>query len=872
MTRSVSSIHDHFSRNFQLKILLFLLIPVMAKAQEESVLLTFRHPAIGAVYIGGLYDSRTEQTFLPLTGLFSLLEINYEADAGNFIVRGNFLAAGNPYVIDLSATKINLGKEEFNLTADDFRVAATDYFLSPKVFEKVFGLNFTVDIEHLTMTLETSANLPVQERKARERDRSQMGSSAMNQDFPLGYDRKYAFMSGAMLDYSIMGVYYNDAQSLSYTLTGGMELLGGDLQGTLTGTHDSYGFNDFYASNLRWRFGILNNKFISSFTAGQLSTTGLMSYAIRGVAVTNNPIEPRQMYTSRIIDGTTEPQSEVELYINDQLTDYQRADELGYYRFKIPMTYGTTRTSLRIFTPSGELKVVDRQMQVPYTFLPKGVITYNMQAGLAEPTLNMNPAEKYISHGDVAVGVSNWLTAKIGADHAGEAFTTGKFFGYGSLSARIASQYLLNLDIAPDAYYRLAGSVIYTNNVSMNFIYTRFDGYSPFNSNLALEAFSANLYLPFHFFGINTAFQLGGDHAVLPNSRSTRLIADLSAMVGRVNVRVNYRDNMVTTSESSYFGENNLTTSLTYTISRTPGIPVFVKGMFVRGQLIYRVRSNQVLTSELQISKTLFKTGRLNLSAAYNHVSHIVNAQLGFTLDLKPVRSTTTINSVNSSVSARQSFTGSIGLDAPHGHVDFSNRQQAGQAGADVILFVDNNNSGTCDKGDELLPCKGVKLDQSAVMKLGRDTILRLSQLQSYYRYNLSVVRNAIADPTVVPLKNDFSFIADPNQYKQIEIPFYRGGIIEGSVVLERNGNQSGQGGLRLLLKAVGKDYEQTVRTFEDGGFYTMDLAPGKYTLEVDPVQLNFMNAKQTGILEFEIKARSEGDYIEGLKILLKAE
>jgi hypothetical protein len=186
------------------------------------------------------------------------------------------------------------------------------------------------------------------------------------------------------------------------------------------------------------------------------------------------------------------------------------------------------------------------------------------------------------------------------------------------------------------------------------------------------------------------------------------------------------------------------------------------------------------------------------------------------------------------------------------------------------VSYVDNNNSGIYDKGDEILPYNSVILDNPVTARVGRDSILRLSQLQSYYRYNLKVNRNALADPTLVPLMGEFSFVTDPNQYKRIEIPFYRGGILDGTVSIERSTGLQGQGGLRLLIKGVNNKYEQTVRTFADGGFYAMDIPPGIYTLEIDQAQLGFLGvSKPPAALQFEIKASAQGDYIEGQKIVL---
>ncbi|MDP1623561.1 MAG: hypothetical protein Q8M08_14615 [Bacteroidales bacterium] len=855
---------------------MLLIMPFWVTAQspqEEEVLLAFRHPAVGNLYVGSIYDYGNEQVFLPVTELFSLLEINYQPDIKNFTVTGNFITPGNPYTINLSAMQVTLGANTFPITPDDFRIGAMDFYLSPRVYEKIFGLNFTANIFHLTLVLETTHSLPVQERKARERERSRQGGSKIQQeDFPMGYPRKRAILGGAMVDYSVTGNFAAKAQNLGYNFTGGMEALGGDIQGSISGSHSSDGFNYFSTSGLRWRYVLLNNNYLSSITAGQVNTTGLQSIAIKGVALSNDPIEPRRMYENYVIDGTSEPESEVELYINERLSDYKRADELGYYRFDVPVTYGTTRLSLRIFTPSGELRVIDRQMQVPFTFLPRGVVSYNVQAGVADQSSALTGQDQIVAHGNVGVGISRWLTASAGVQHAGNNFVPEDLFYYGSLSGRIARQYLMNLDIAPNAFYRLTGSVIYTNNMSFNLMYTKFDGASLFNSRGAKEEFSVNIYLPFTIFGLNTGLRIGGEHTVLETNRITNYRADLSARLGRVNLRFNYRDNFISSGKSNYFGLGLLTTSLTYTIARMPGIPVYVRGMFIRGQVQYDVRGNLLQSGDLQLSRTVFKTGRINLGASHNFLNNTVNAQFGFTFDLNQFRSATTINSSNNYVSARQSFTGSVGIDAANRHIDLTNRQQAGRSSAAVVQYVDNNNSGAYDAGDQLLPYRGVTLDRTTVARVGRDSILRLSQLQSYYKYNLSVNRNAIADPTLVPLKNEFSFIADPNRYKRIEIPFYRGGIINGMVLIERDGNRYGQGGLRLLVKGQSNSFEQTIRTFSDGGFYSMDLPPGTYTLNVDPAQLGFLNAKQSQPLEFEIKALSEGDFLEGLEIILVAD
>jgi hypothetical protein len=514
--------------------------------------------------------------------------------------------------------------------------------------------------------------------------------------------------------------------------------------------------------------------------------------------------------------------------------------------------------------------MIDRELQVPFTFLPKGVVSYHLQAGTIETSTIEVSKEQYIGHGDVAVGITKWMTASVGADYFAEKLWSSTPFFYGSVSTRIAKQYLLTADVAPDNYYRLSGSVMYPSDLNVNLIYTHYPGPGNFNVLGAFDDIIGNIYLPIRVFGLNTGLRLGGQHTQLSGRTSSKYNIDFSSRIWQFNLRVNYRHSFSHVGSQMFTNEQSLTTSLTYTIARTPGVPVYVRGMFIRGQAVYDFRYYQFIQTDLQLSRTLFRNARLNINLGYNFQQKSIATEVGFTLDLNILRSTTTFNSVGSATALRQSVNGSLGVDARSGKFELSNREQVGRAAVSVVSYVDNNNTGTYDKEDEVLPYNSVILDDPATARVGRDGILRLTQLQSYYRYNLKVNRNAIANPTLVPEKSEFSFVTDPNQYKRIEIPFYRGGTVDGKVFIDKATGNLGQGGLRLLIKGVNNSYEETVRTFSDGGFYAMDIPPGKYTIEVDQTQLGFLQVTNPkGSLDFEIEALSQGDFIEGLEIHL---
>jgi hypothetical protein len=601
-----------------------------------------------------------------------------------------------------------------------------------------------------------------------------------------------------------------------------------------------------------------------------MRTTSLLGQSIVGGAISNDPIEPRKVYNTYSIDGSTIPDSEVELYINSQLTDYSRADELGYYRFNFSLTYGTVRISLRIYTPAGEILTEERQMQIPFTFLPKGVVSYNIQGGKIDDETVDTSFTRYALHGDVAWGLTNTVTAKAGTDFINYGF---KPLFYGSISARLFDQYLLNIDVAPGAFYRATTSVTYSSSRSFSLVYTRFDNDSLYNPRRATQELDATIYMPFKFLGLQSGFRFGGERYQIDSISVTNYTLDLSTRFGRFNIRGNYRDQLLAGNGQTYFVNGQVIGSVTYTFSRTPGVPVFVKGMFLRAQTQYDVHTGKIAMAGLQFSQTVMRKGRLNVNIDHYLDMGLTRIQAGFTLDLNSVRSSTLYAGSGKNYAFQQTLNGSVSLDARSAKFSTSSREQVGRAAASVLMFIDSNENGRYDHGEEKVPARALRLNESATLELGNDSVLRITQLQSYWKYNAEVVQTALPNPTLAPRVSEFSFVADPNRYKRIEIPLYRTGVIEGTVTLRKDGNDTGLGGVRLLLRGVNHSYEETVRTFSDGGYYAMNLLPGKYTLEVDPVQLTFLNAVSQPVrLEIEVKATAGGDYIENLDVLLVTE
>lgn len=278
-------------------------------------------------------------------------------------------------------------------------------------------------------------------------------------------------------------------------------------------------------------------------------------------------------------------------------------------------------------------------------------------------------------------------------------------------------------------------------------------------------------------------------------------------------------------------------------------------------------------TAAIQFSRTILRKGRLNVNIDRDLRGGTTRVQAGFSFDLDAFRSNTQYTRSDNNYVFQQTFNSSVGLDAHSAKLTATKLEQVGRASVSILMFIDSNQNGKFDNGEEKIPSRAIRLNEFATFEQGKDSILRITQLQSYWKYHAEVVQTALPNPTLAPLKSEFSFVTDPNRYKRIELPLYRTGTIEGKVTLHKNGSEEGLGGVRLLLKGLDRTYKETIRTFSDGSYYSMNLLPGKYEMEVDPTQLNFLVAiSEPRQLEFTVKALAEGDYLEGLNIILEQE
>ncbi|WP_069132826.1 SPOR domain-containing protein [Rhodohalobacter halophilus] len=846
-----------------------------AQSADQEVFLQFRHQGVVNTYVSAIYDQ--DKFYLSVSDLFESLRIDFSIDQGSLTVSGNYLGKGR-YVINLDSRQARFLDQEILLTADDYIITDFGYYLVPDIYYELFDMEFIVDFSNLAISLESPDTMPIvaQQEREQRRERLLRTQRELRRDFyPLRFDRNKSVVNGGFVDYNLTANINQTTNSYLYSTNIGAEIIGGDLQGTIFGSY-SQNASSLRSSGLRWRYGVRNNDWVSSVIAGQTTAEGLAPVAYTGIRLTNEPIEPRYLYDETVFTGNVDPDSEVELYRNNTLIDFTQADGSGSYRFTIPLTYGTSNYTIRAYSPTGQLTVRDARLQIPFNFLPPGEVNYTINAGRIDNPIAGSTERGLVSKANVSAGLTDRFTATGGVEYF-EDFHDDLPTFTGRISSRVSDSYLLSFEAANNAFYRASGSVIYPNNTSLNLDYTYYNTQGGiYNSSRNQSSIRANLFTPFSIGDWPLFLRWSVTNEQRETGAVTRYRVDFNTRIGRANLRFGYRDTQLGRLSFDTTPVARLNSSVTYNFSRSRDIPSPLRSLFIRAQTNFIPSISRFEDAEIQFSRNITRRGRLQFSAGRNFIGDFNLFRFSLTFDFNSIRSNTTVRSTRNSTTLTQSLRGSVGYDSNHNNFHFTNRQQVGRSGVAVRMYVDSNNSGRYDEGDELIPDNAIRIDRAGGNSFSKENVHYISQLQPYRQYNMTVNKGSISNPLLVPELEQFSIVTDPNQYKLIEIPLYMSGIVEGKIERQMpNGEMSGLGGLRLYLRQINvpegaEPHTEEIRTFSDGSFYTYEVPPGDYVIEPDPTQLNFLDVTpDVATLEFEVRPLAEGDFVEGLAMTL---
>lgn len=820
-----------------------------------------------------------DDPFLPLFDLFNLFKINIEYSSSQRIVSGFYINEDIEYSIDFIELTIQVGNRTGIFNNDDVRVGNNGFYLNPKIFSEMFDLNFDVEPSRLRLGLQTDVKLPILALRERETARSQIHGISDGRDFyRLEFPRNRKIFGSGFLDYQISGMAFNSLQNNSQMVstTYGFEFLGGDMSGQLNLNRAINGTIRTSTDLSTWRYVVSDNPYLTTIRAGNVPTQGLSGGRVRGVSFTNEPLYTPEIFDVYPVFGITEPRSQVELLLNNQLVDFVTVDESGEYELFVPIRYGNTTLEVVEYLPNGRIRRELIDLRIPGTFLSPGEIRYSGTVGLEENgngISGIDTGSREDMSGSIAVsaGLSRRLTATQTIYYRENVFDPWPEYS-STLNARIGRSYLVSASAAPGSRYDLQLSTLSVSNFTFSGGYTFFETGNLQNRNTRQQA-SGGLSFPLRFFQNNPILLSfnGNYNDIRADGNRFNYRTSIGFTVLSLRLRATYRDHLGSAS-SSFSGDGaRATYSASTNTSNLPFISRWLGRVSLTANLDHDVENRQFTNFSMRAYKSFSSRSSLNATFDRNMISNLSTLQVGLQIRFNSARSTTNTRISENSQTLTQTISGSIGYDDHFRHFLFSERNLVGSSAVSVVQFLDTNANGVYDKGEEILDFDGLGFVTGGQRKLGSDGVLRLWQLPAYRQVNMSIDNIRNPNPTAVTGLDQFSIYTDPNRFKLIEIPYDYSGVAIGGIYQVNRGVKEGLGGARFIIRSVDGDYEIEERTFSDGGFYVMDIPPGDYILELSPLLVSFMNVDdQVTQTEFTITPRDGGDFVDGVEIVLE--
>jgi hypothetical protein len=460
--------------------------------------------------------------------------------------------------------------------------------------------------------------------------------------------------------------------------------------------------------------------------------------------------------------------------------------------------------------------------QIPVDQIPKGRLDYSFNFG------ELVNSKENIIQGFAAYGINDWLTTKLGTDLFADDFNNSSI--YNTFSARMFDGYIANLTLAPNAYQELTLNSIFTDLATFNIGTKLYQNNEKLNPSKKISEFEGNLFVPIKIYDNQISFFLRGQK--INFSGSNRLDLSLRTFYNyksfSPSIELNYYNYQ---TQISNIKSTFLNFRLNYSLYIQSNM---FTGNIIDTRLLYDVENKKVESLNFTLSTTIFQKFRVQVSHTRNSYS---DTQLRLVFDLPFFRS-------SSSVSSRgmtQSIIGSIDYNKPQNDVDFFNRGMVGRSAATFKFFLDRNMNKKYDKGENLIPDMDIMINSVGNKRRADNGNIIIGDLQSYAKYDVKLIDRNNKNPLWFPEKEKFSFVSDPHQFKEIQIPFYEAAEVMGSTFRKVGKNKIPLSGITIFLEEVETKKITKIKSMSDGSFYHYGLKPGKYKIYPDENQVKIL-------------------------------
>jgi hypothetical protein len=837
-------------------LLLFLLLHSSKAFSQvddyDEISVTLNVQRIGNIEIPAIIYK--DAAYMPVKELFEFLKIKHAFSADLDSVSGFFIYPEAKFLIDKSKNRVYYANKIFDLKPTDLIRTETDLFLKLDYYSQIFELDCVFNFRSLSINMTTKLELPAIREMQIEMMHKNISKLKGEKKADTTIGRSYPLFRFGMADWAFLSTQEKDLNTTRVNLSLGAMLLGGEANVALS--YDNRSAFDRRQQYYSWRYVNNDNTLLRQVTAGKIfvNSTSSVYAPVTGVQFTNTPTTYRKSFGTYTLSNTTEPGWTVELYVNNVLVNFTKADGSGFFTFQVPMVYGNSVVKLRFYSPWGEERFREQNVSVPFNFVPVNHLEYTITAGVVQD----DEKAKY-SRASFSYGLNRHITVGGGMEYL-STVTSGKSMPFINTSMRVGSNILLSGEHTHGV--RTKGLFTYRlpSNFQVDLQYSKYDKVQTAVRFNYLEEKRLVVSLPLRGKHFSSYSRLTINQFKLPKTQFTSAELMISSIVRGVSS--NLTTYMLLTDPVHPFVFSNLGLNI-----RLP------KGIRFTPQIQYEYIQQNFSMLKVEVEKNVFNRGFLNVTWQKDLINSITSASLGFRYNFSFAQLASSVSSSNHINRTSVSAKGSLLYDDQTKYVGASNFNNVGKGGVVLLPFLDLNCNGKHEASEPRVEGLRLHVNGGRVQHNKKDTTITILGMEAYTTYYLELGNNSFDNIAWQLRKPVISVTVDPNHFKSIEIPVYVVGEASGTVMSDGARGRTGVGRIIVNIYDSSSRLVTKVLTEPDGFFSYMGLAPGKYTARIDQAQLDKIRMKCiTGSQEFVINQNIDGDVVDRLKFVIAAD
>lgn len=727
-------------------------------------------------------------------------------------------------------------------------------YIEMNIMNEAFGLNMLFNFRSLSIKLQADFELPMVKQARLEKIRQNLTNLHSKNEIVIDtvVGRNYHLFNGGTMDWSISSYQSQGARSNNRVSLGiGSELLFGEAK---------IGFNFNNQSNFdkrqlyyNWRWINNNNNYIKQAQFGKIgaSTIAFLGAPLLGASINNSPNTIRKARGTYTISEYTEPNWTVELYINDALVDYTVADASGLYVFKIPIVYGYNKVTLKLYGPLGEERIEERKMNTPYTFMPVNVMEYTISGGILE---NKNGSQ--FGRGQLNYGVNRFVTIGGGLEYLSSIPDT-PLIPFANVAFQPFSKMVIHMEYAHNVSVKGIFNYYFGKSAYLEFDYSKYIEGQQATLNNTSEERKIRLSLPFRISKIRGNTKLTYIQYMYGSFNLNRLNAVFS---GRYK---NYSANASLASNWNNERKPFMTSTVAFSHRMR-------NGFTIRPTFHYDISQNKITSFRAEIEK---RVAKLSYAVSYerNLQFGINNASFSFKYELPFGRIGFSTSYNNKHLNFSKISQGSLAFGGDNGKIKMGYNSAIGKGGVLLYPFLDMNQNGKRDKGEQMVLLNNVRVSGGKAMISKQDSIVRISDLNAFINYNVRFSEDDLDNISLRFKHKTYQVLVDPNQYKKVDVPILVMGEVSGMVLLNKEDAVKGQGRINIQIRDENGQKVAETMSESDGYFSYLGLKPGEYSICIDEKQLKKIGYQASPLMhKVVLKTLVDGDIIGGLDFEIK--